>query len=410
MPSILYSLLVVLGLANYSVAANQPFWWGVSTSSYQTEDVGAKITEPGFFKTDWDVYFDRGKLKHPKGDGVFAYSEYKRDIAILKDLGVTHYRFGIEWARVEPEKGKYNMEAIKHYHAIVDELIANGITPIICLWHWTFPSWGFNSENPDVFGWMNPVLVDRWPDYVRLIVTEFKDKVTLYAPENEPNAQSLAGFFLGIFPPGAKYSLSLFRKHVDTAADAFIVASKIIRSIDPKLKIMSVQNMIQWEKAWWDVFGYFYHLGQEFNFKHLDKIIDHIDILGFNYYYRVKASPFPNTRIIDPEGLRELTQTLADKYKKPLVIAENGWPDSKGEVKKDYMERHVKVAMEMRSKVNLIGYFYWSLVDNFEWSSGYEEKYGLYKFNASSKALEPYPVALEYKKIILNDKSNGTSK
>ncbi len=386
-----------LGLAN-------AFWWGVSTSPYQTEDVAVKKDDSNFFKTDWDLFYDIGKLKYPKEDGVFSFTEYKRDIAKIKDLGLTHYRFGIEWARIEPKMGTYNKEALAHYKEIAFELKKNGITPIICLWHWTFPSWGYDTNDNSTFGWMNENVKKRWPDFVSLVINEFKDVTVYYAPQNEPNAQSLAGFFLGIFPPGEKYSLKLYRKHIEEAADAFIVASQTIKKTFPEAKVMSVQNMIFWEKAWWDITGYFFNLGDEFNYRHLDRIKDHVDIVGFNYYYRVKASPFPNPRIIDPNGLRTILMSLADKYKKPLLITENGWPDATGKIKKDYFLQHIEVVKELRQKTGLIGYFYWSLVDNFEWASGYEEKYGLFRFNAKDKSLSPYEVVDALKKTILEDK------
>lgn len=386
------------------VSLSEPFWWGVSTSPYQTEDVVVKKDDPNFFKTDWDLFYDSGKLKHPKLDGVFSYSEYKRDIEKIKELGMTHYRFGIEWARIEPMMGKYNLEALAHYKKIALELKKNGIVPIICLWHWTFPSWGYDVEKADTFGWMNANIKSRWPDFVNLIANEFKDIAIYYAPQNEPNAQSLAGFFLGIFPPGAKYSLKLFRQHIEDAGAAFVVAATNIKSINPDAKIISVQNMIMWEKTWWDLTGYFLGLGNEFNYHHLDLIKDHIDILGFNYYYRVKASPFPNPRVIDPEGMGQIMVSLSEKYKKPLLITENGWPDATGKIKNDYFLSHIAVAKRLRQKTGLIGYFYWSLVDNFEWAAGYEEKYGLYKFNPADKSLSPYEVVDSVKKSILEDK------
>ncbi len=386
-------------------AATEQFWWGVSTSPYQTEDVAIDRENKFYFKTDWDIFYDIGKLKYPKKNGVFSYTEYQRDIEKIKELGVSHYRFGIEWARIEPSPGVYNIKALEHYKKIVTELKKNHITPIICLWHWTFPSWGYPIDNSNSYGWMNAKIKERWPEFVKLIVNAFVEDVEYIAPQNEPNAQGLAGFFLGIFPPGEKHSLSLYRTYIDEASKAFIVSSKIIKELAPKIKVISIQNMIHWKKTWWDIFGYFYDLGNEFNFKHLDLIQDHIDILGFNYYYSLNASPFNNPRIIDPNGLENIIRSLASKYNKPLLITENGWPDGLGKIKNDYFAAHIKVINKMRSEVNLIGYFYWSLVDNFEWSSGYQEKYGLYSYSEKDNSLKPYEVATSFKKVILEDRN-----
>lgn len=394
----------ICALAFNCISSADPFWWGVSTSSYQTEDKAIKEQDPYFFKTDWDIFYEQGKLKEPKKDGVYSYTEYERDLKTMKDLGLTHYRFGIEWARIEPKEGVYNQEAIKHYKNVVATAIKLGITPIICLWHWTFPDWGYEKDKPEQFGWMNEKIKNRWPHFVKLIADEFKDSVIYFAPQNEPNAQSLAGFFLGIFPPGAKYKLSLYRNHINSAAKEFIVAAKILKKEIPQSKIMSVQNMIYWDKAWWDLFSYFYNLGNEFNYSHLEQIQDYIDIVGFNYYYKIKASPFSNPRIIEPEGIGHFMKELSTKYKKPLLITENGWPDSNGEIKDNYFQQHIAVVKKLRKETNLLGYFYWSLIDNYEWSSGYKEKYGLFKLTQDSRTLAPYPAVNSLKKAILDDK------
>ncbi|MBL7544161.1 MAG: glycoside hydrolase family 1 protein [Bdellovibrionaceae bacterium] len=383
---------------------SEAFWWGVSTSPYQTEDIAISKDDTHFFKTDWDLFYEAGRLKYPKNDAVFSFTEYKRDIQKMKELGLTHYRFGIEWARIEPKIGSYNKEALLHYKKIAMELKKNNITPIICLWHWTFPSWAFDVKDPKTFGWMNENVKQRWPDFVKLVIEEFKDVTIYYAPQNEPNAQSLAGFFMGIFPPGEKYSLKLYRQHIEDAADAFIVAADLIKKSYPQAQVMSVQNMIYWEKAWWDITNFFYNLGDEFNYRHLERIKDHIDIVGFNYYYRVKASPFPNERVIDPEGLKLLLLKLAERYKKPLLITENGWADPIGKIKTDYLLKHIEVVKEYRHKTGLLGYFYWSLIDNYEWAAGYEEKFGLFHFNPGDKSLQPYEVVDALKKIVFEDK------
>lgn len=395
---------LILFLTLPILAHTSTFWWGVATSPYQTEDKAITKENPMFFKTDWDIFYEHGKIKEPKGDGVFSYSQYERDLKAIKELGVTHYRFGIEWARIEPKEGIYNLEALAHYKKIAQTAVKMGITPVICLWHWTFPDWGYEHGSPERFGWLNNKVSARWPLYVNLVINEFKELTSLYAPQNEPNAQSLAGFFLGIFPPGEKYNLSLYRKHIDAAAKEFIVAAKIIKERHPQSKVMSIQNMIYWEQTWWDFFSYFYNLGNEFNYSHLEQIKDSVDIIGFNYYYKVKASPFSNPRIIEPEGLSHFLKELSKKYQKPLLITENGWPDSTGKIKDEYFKKHIEVVKKLKEETQLLGYFYWSLLDNFEWSSGYKEKYGLFKMMPDSKSLEPYSVAESFKQEIIRDR------
>lgn len=400
-------LFVILGWIVCSHVAeaqvkSEPFWWGIATSSFQTEEAPGPKDTP--FATDWDVFFKAGKIPEGRGDGTFSYSEVDRDIKALKDLHVTHYRFGIEWARVEPKKGIFDSKALAHYKMLVEKLKAAGITPIVCLWHFTFPDWLTDLEKPEKHGWLHPDFTIEWINYVQAVMREMGSTVDLYAPENEPNGVSLAGYFLGSFPPGAKYKLSLYRKSVEAAAVAYNAAADEIKKINPKAKIITIQNVIYWEKAPWDLFSYFYNLGQEYNFSHLDQVAAKTDIIGFNYYYRLRASPFNNERFSDPHGMELLTDQLAKRYNKPLVIMENGTADPGDDKRTKYMTDHLNAVAKIRKDgLDLRGYFYWSLIDNYEWAYGYKEKFGIYSYNSKTHQIEAKPSAGLLKKAIQAD-------
>ena len=118
-----------------------PFWWGISSSAFQTEDRGERPDSPNYFRTDWDLFADAKRVP-PKGDNAeFSWSHFDRDLEALKQIGVNHYRFSIEWARVEPQPGRYNEAAIRRYVDMARKLKAAGIEPVVTLWHFTFPSW-----------------------------------------------------------------------------------------------------------------------------------------------------------------------------------------------------------------------------------------------------------------------------
>jgi beta-glucosidase len=392
-------LFLVISSLGFSAFANSNFIWGISTSPYQTEDVGLGNN----FKTDWDVFFDQGHIKEPKGDGTFSYSEVDRDIEALVSLGVTHYRFGIEWARVEPALNVYDEKALIHYLNIVRKLKKKGIVPIVCLWHFSFPSWLTHLEQPHLHGWLHPQAPEQWRKFVEKVVQSLGQEVELYAPQNEPNANALAAYFLGIFPPGQKYKLSLYRQTVAASAAAYVEASQIIHRQVPGAKVISIQNLVFWDKAWWDVFGYFWDISQEYNFSHLDQVMANTDWLGFNYYYRLKASPFPNERFVDPSGMEKLIVQLSQRYSKPMIIMENGVADTGDKKRADFLMGHLQALERSRkSGQDVRGYFYWSLIDNFEWSAGYEEKFGL--FSIDSKKLKEKPSAGLYRNEIAKQK------
>ncbi len=385
---VLVASLGVLLFTAETHAEKAMFWWGISTSAYQTEDVGAKPGEPGFFKTDWDLFYDAGKIPEPRGDGTFSFSQVDRDIRALKELGITHYRFGVEWARLEPRPGVYNPAAFEHYGTLIRKLRRQGITPILCLWHFTFPDWGTDLANFKTSGWLHPEVQKRWPEFVKKVTSEYRASVDLYSPQNEPNAQALAGYFVGAFPPGVKYELNAYKQQVDAAARAYIEAAGIIREEVPGAKILTIQNIVAWERVWWDVFGYFWRLGDDYNYRHLDRVAEHSDLIGFNYYYKRKASPFENPSLDYPEGLEAAIAALANRYRKPIVVVENGVPDP-GDVRRQaYLKTHV-AAMEKAkaSGYDVRGYFYWSLIDNFEWAHGYKEKFGLYSLGPNNELL-----------------------
>ena len=111
------------------------FWWGTSTASFQNEDRAVAPDSPYYFKTDWDIFAEEGHIPPRGDDATFSWTYFDKDLAALKMLGVNHYRFGIEWGRVEPKPGVFNEAAIRGYVQMARKLRAAGIEPIVTLWH-----------------------------------------------------------------------------------------------------------------------------------------------------------------------------------------------------------------------------------------------------------------------------------
>lgn len=379
--------------------AADAFWWGISTSSFQTEDPGP----PGVrdFETDWDLAFAAGKLSAPRGNGAWSYTCVDRDIAALKALGVTHYRFSIEWARVEPEAGEFNQQAIDHYVAVAQKCRAVGIAPVVTLWHFTFPAW-LAGDQPESHGWMHPDAPRAWERYVRRIVPPLAEVVRTFAPMNEPNAYALASL-INQFPPGGTPRYGRYLRMLEIEADLFSQAARTIRELRPDARIISVQNIIHWRPDALDPLRFWYDKGQEYNYYQLDKIADACDWIGFNYYFSEVASPLALSWQamrsgddvsdmgwpIDPAGLEAEIATLAGRYGKPLVITENGIADNADTKRPTYLLEHVlAIRRAIADGHDVRGYFHWSLMDNYEWARGYEESFGLYAVNPD-RSLEP---------------------
>jgi beta-glucosidase len=302
-----------------------------------------------------------------------------RDREALIELGVSHYRFGIEWARVEPEPGRIDHEALAQYADHARALREAGIEPVVCLWHFTFPDWATDLDQPKANGWLHPLTQLRWGPYVRAVADALGPHVTLWAPQNEPNAQAMAGYFLGHWPPGVSGDLDAVAAQTQAATARFNEAASILRTRDPDAKILTIQNLIAFEPQPWDAAGVFTRIGERYNYAHLDGVHQQADYIGFNYYYRRAASPFPAPEEIWPRGIRVAIEDLQARYGKPIVVMENGIGTENDRLRQAYLRAHLyQVQAARKNGADVRGYFAWSLVDNYEWALGWGVRYGLY--------------------------------
>lgn len=399
-------------------------WYGVSTSAYQIEDPAVGPGQDGFFQTDWDVLAERGELAIPKGNAEWSYTESARDVQALAWLGVTHYRFGIEWARVEPQPGQYHQAAVQHYVDFAKALRDAGIEPIVCLWHFTFPSWLADWDEPGRYGWLNPIAAERWAAYVELMATRLAPYAALWAPQNEPDIQTQAAFMVSAFPPSVWFRTDLMEQNLEATVAAFNDAAAIIRRVypgqagpdRPPVRIMCIQAL-----SWWmqdpllDPIGTALRSVQETGIRHSERVRDTIDIFGFTYYGLDWVSPFAallrplrtgsayaDTGLtLYPEGLTLLIGQMAERFGKPMVILENGIADASDEKRPEYLLRHIDAVRQAIDDGHpVLGYFHWSLMDNYEWRDGYGPKFGLFAVNAATRELEAKEAAEWYREVI----------
>lgn len=388
-----------------------PFWWGVSASSYQTEDNAVDIGESGF-QTDWDLFQKTGGGE-ARDERVASFTFFERDVAALKRLGVTHYRFSIEWARVEPSPGQFDDSAIEHYVKIARRLREEGIEPVVCLWHFTFPDWLCDFDEPSRHGWLHPRAADEWGVYVQTMSERLAPFAQFFAPQNEPNAYAL-GVIMGAFPPGRPLGEDYYNELTEAQVQSFLQAASIIRTARSDAKIISIQNIVHWKRDPFDWFG-FYEKALDYNYRHLDGIVGAIDYLGFNYYQSEIASPLPillgagrtgaNVSdmgwFIEPEGLELEIVELSRRYHLPLIITENGIADRSDQKRQSYLSTHLRaIRRTLDAGYDVRGYFHWTLMDCFEWTHGYGPQFGLHTVDAQTKSLVPKPSAELFKSFI----------
>ncbi len=191
------------------------FVWGVSTSSYQIE--GA-VAADGRGPSVWDAY-SRSPGHVANGDtGDIAcdhYHRYQEDTALMRDLGVNAYRFSVAWPRVMPDgRGSINEAGLAFYDRLIDGLLAAGIEPWLCLYHWDLP-----QALQDQGGWLNRDIAGWFADYAKLIATRFGDRIHRFATFNEPSVFTLFGYGFAWHPPGATELAGLYKAthHVNLA-------------------------------------------------------------------------------------------------------------------------------------------------------------------------------------------------
>ncbi len=391
------------------------FWWGVATSPFQNEDRAEKPGSPNYFQTDWDLFAERGKVP-PKGDdAVFSWSDFDRDLEALKKIGVNHYRFGIEWARVEPQPGRYNEAAIRRYVDMARKVRAAGIEPIVTLWHFTMPSWLVTPKKPGQSRWLHPLFRERWTAYVKKMSRALAPQARIFAPQNEPNGDLALGYLSSVWPPGLFLNFGKYGAAMDTSVWAFREAVGIIRESRKDALILSVQAMPYWKRTLWDPTQAYYNYMQRINLTHLDRTFDVCDLIGFNYYYTeyadftaliaLKLRRGHNFSllgwVIQPRSLYKQIQFVTKRYGKPVVVTENGIATVKDIKRIRYLFNHMlEVKEAINDGMDVRGYFVWTLVDNYEWHHGYKAPFGLSRMDPKTHARLFRPSALFYKGLI----------
>lgn len=399
------------------------FLWGTATSSHQVEG--------GNFYNDWWEWERLGKIKtkdssHPSCN---HYNLYKEDFKLIKDLSNNAYRFSVEWSRIEKEEGKFDEKEIEHYVDMLKELKRLNIEPLLTLHHFTIPIWLYKKG-----GFLNENFLSFFERFVKKVVPYFKDYVKYWVTINEPTIIGLLGYLFGWWPPGEKNFKKCFMA-IKNLVLAHMKAKNIIKQEREDSFISIAHNMMiiePFRKNFLDKF-IANKLSYIYNYLVLDALTsgimkkplgdnefysdlkDSIDYIGVNYYTRTFLSFHPfklinqkikkDTTLTDfgyeyyPEGIYEILISL-NKYNKPIIITENGIADKEDKLRGDFIRKSIESIKRAKIKgANILGYFYWSLMDNFEWIEGYSMRFGLYEVDFKTLERRRRSSALIYKEI-----------
>ncbi len=400
------------------------FYWGSATSAHQVEGNNhndwsiweienaerlAKEAEKKFgHLQNWAEIKEEAQnpQNYISGRACNHYNRYEEDFDIAKSLRHNAHRFSIEWSRIEPEEGKFNEKEIEHYKKVIKALRSRGLEPFVTLWHWPIPIWLKNKG-----GWQSRKITDYFERYVEKIVFALKDDVKFWITLNEPEIFSSMSYLKGVWPPQKENPISYFLA-IRNLIKAHRKAYQIIKKIQPDAQIGIAKNNIYFEEAgkgvdfilkkiidWW------------WNFYFLNKIKNHQDFIGLNHYFhnRIKNFKFnqnENKKISNmgwelyPEGIYYVLKDLK-KYNKPIYITENGLADAKDENREWFIKESLEnIHKAIQDGIDVRGYFYWSLLDNFEWDKGFWPRFGLVEIDYETMERKIRKSALEYAKII----------
>ncbi|HEY6928100.1 MAG TPA: family 1 glycosylhydrolase [Thermoanaerobaculia bacterium] len=401
------------------------FLWGVATSAYQVE---------GAEENDWTEWERSGRLKDKSvrcrvGSG--HRQRWRSDLALLPTIGANAYRYSVEWSRIEPRPGEFAQEELAREAERTRLLHALAVEPVVTLNHYTHPLWFWREG-----GWENAASIDR---FARLagVVAETLPRVRLWVTLNEPIVFILGGYLGGLIPPGHS-RFSAAAAALEHLLRAHVAASAAIRERIPGARVGIAHNMLAFapdrpesaldrklvaagEALYNDALVEAVATGEmrwsfpgegSTTFRVRD-LPSSTGFFGINYYSRVhlRFRGLPG-RIgeflyrdrdgrgltdtgweIHPAGFDRVLSKAADSGL-PIIVTENGIATRNDRLRREFLREHVVILNHRRAEGAAIeGYFYWSLLDNFEWLEGFGPRFGLFEVDYATFARRRRPSA-----------------
>ncbi len=347
------------------------FLWGSATASYQVEG--------GIENADWAEAGRLGWVPQA-GRACDHFGRFREDFDIAKSLNQNAHRFSIEWARIEPEEGKFDEKAIEHYRDVVAALHERGLTPLVTLWHFTLPLWFSESG-----GFLRRDADEVFARYCRFVVERLSG-ATMFITINEPMVYTGQGYLRGVWPPFRRNPLTYLRL-VRSLIAAHRAAYKAIHEVRKDARVGIAKNNIYFEAGTILYRPLCVFLDWFRNRWFLNAIRDTQDFIGLNHYYRLKIGASTRERAtmlrsdmgweLYPESLYRVLLPLK-RHNVPVYVTEHGLADALDTRREAFIRKSlVGVLRAIEEGVPVYGYFHWSLIDNFEWAEGFEKRFGL---------------------------------
>lgn len=401
------------------------FLWGAASAAHQVEggqhnqwtvweleNAKALAMQAEYHYGDlesWSQMKTYAKLpaNYISGPATKHYDLYETDFQLLKDMNMNAFRFSVEWSRIEPTEGVWDIEAIEHYKRYVAKLVAMGIEPVVTLFHFTLPVWftdrgGFEKRSNIMY----------FVRFATKIMEEIGGSIRYVITINEAESYAFEGYYTGNWPPNRR-SLRQAVKVYRNLAVAHNRVSDALHRKNRRYKIAAAKfctyaypgddalltrlsaRIVQWfADDYW-----------------LRKVRKKSDWIGVNYYYSARLYGYrvhePEQNInemgtpMEPANIEFELERLWKKYHKPMMITENGLADGDDSDRKWWLTETIKgMQNAMGEGVTLFGYLHWSLTDNFEWNKGRWPRFGLAAVDYPTQKRSLRPSAVWFGRVI----------
>jgi beta-glucosidase len=370
------------------------FSWGTATAAHQIEG--------GNTNNDWWEFEHApdSVCAESSGDACDSWERWAEDADQVVALGLDNYRFSVEWSRIEPADGEISRAALAHYRRQCEGLRARGIEPVVTFHHFTTPGWLAARG-----GWENDETITRFARFCRVVAEELGDVMGRACTINEPNIVATMGWHAGLFPPGKKDKELSYRVGANLVA-GHRAAVEAIRAAAPQVPVGLTLSMTDYQLA----------PGGEEQLasirRHAEDVFldgtDGDDFLGVQVYTRMRIGPKgwagyeAGIPVLDM-GYEFYPQALGNCLRRaaaytggalPLLVTENGIGTNDDAQRIDYVRQALHGVLEAIAEgIDVRGYTYWSLLDNFEWAFGYRPHFGLVAVDRTTFARTPKPSA-----------------
>jgi beta-glucosidase len=370
------------------------FLWGAATAAHQVEG--------GNWNNDWWAWEHAPETKcvEPSADACDHFWRYPDDIELLRDLGFGAYRFSLEWSRIEPEDGEFSIAALDHYARMIESCRDHALVPVVTYHHFTSPRWLAARG-----GWLAPEVVDRFARFCERATAHFGNEVGIGCTINEPNVVSFMGFIAGEFAPGHN-DLGEYATVNEHMVAAHRKAYDAIKAGPGDFPLGQTLSMSDWAvpDGAEEVFARVRHM-------HEDQFLEASrgdDYVGVQAYTRTRLGP--DGIPIGPEDGVPVVESMGYEFwpravevavrhaiavaGTPVYVTESGIGTDDDAQRIEYVTGALEgVGRCIEDDLDVRGYFYWSLLDNFEWALGYGPRFGLISVDRATQERTPKPSA-----------------